>query len=313
MDPTNPNDPLRPKEPADPREPRDPLDPGPVDPREPIGERDPHEPVRPREPAEPIGPVDTAPPPEPPVVVTRRPRWSRFALAAIALAAFVAVMAALAGLGARWGLWHFRTGFQLLEWSVYGAILTIVLAGIAVFRSRPGSGRRGLSLALIALVIGLAVAYVPWNWRRTARSVPPIHDITTDLENPPEFSAIVPLRADAPNPIEYGGPEVAAHQRRAYPDIRPLILDLPRDRAFQRALDAAEDMGWEIVSADAEAGRIEATDRTFWFGFRDDVVIRLTPIEDRTVLDVRSLSRVGGSDVGTNARRIRDYLETVEP
>lgn len=322
MDPSNPNDPLRPNEPAGPRQPRDPLDPGPIDPREPIGdrdprepigERDPHEPVRPRDTAEPIGTVDAPPPAEPPVVVASRPRWSRFALAAIALAAFVAVMAALAGLGARWGLWHFRTGFQLLEWSVYGAILTIVLAAIAIIRSRPGSGRRGLSLAVIALLIGIAVAYVPWNWRQTARSVPPIHDITTDLENPPEFSAIVPLRAEAPNPIEYGGPEVAAHQRQAYPDIRPLILDLPRDRAFQRALDAAEDMGWEIVSADADAGRIEATDRTFWFGFRDDVVIRLTPIEDRTVMDVRSLSRVGGSDVGTNARRVRKYLETVQP
>lgn len=317
MDPSNPNDPLRPHDPAGPRDPRPPTDP-----HEPTLERDPHAPAEPREPihpsetTEPVGPVDRPPPPPPsesPAAAETRPRWSRFALAAVALALIVGLLAALAGLGARWGLWHFRTGFQLLEWSVYGAIVTIIVAVIAIVRSRPGSGRRGLSLALIALVIGIAVAYVPWSWRRTARNVPPIHDITTDLENPPEFSAIVPLRADAPNPVEYGGPEVAAQQRQAYPDIRPLILDLPRDRAFQRALDAAEDMGWEIVSADADAGRIEATDRTFWFGFRDDVVIRLTPIEDRTVLDVRSLSRVGGSDVGTNARRIRKYLETVQP
>jgi uncharacterized protein (DUF1499 family) len=109
--------------------------------------------------------------------------------------------------------------------------------------------------------------------------------------------------------VDYAGPETAQQQREAYPDIRPLILDLPADRAFQRALDIADAQGWEIVDANAAEGRIEATDRTFWFGFYDDVVIRLTPLEGRTVVDVRSKSRVGRSDRGFNARRIRGYLE----
>lgn len=252
-------------------------------------------------------PIEGPTPPAP------RRRWSRFALAALGLAVLAVLVAALGGLGSRWALWSFRTGFQMLEWGVYLAIAAILVSFVAIVRTRPGQGRRGLSLALVALFVGLAVVYVPWNWQRTARNAPPIHDITTDLENPPEFSAIVPLRTDAPNPVEYGGPEVAAYQRQAYPDIRPLVLDLPRERAFQRALDSAHDMGWEIVNVDPEAGRIEATDRTFWFGFRDDVVIRLTPLNDRTVVDVRSVSRVGRGDVGTNARRVREYLETVEP
>lgn len=257
--------------------------------------------------------IDEPVEPPPPSIETRRTRWSRFALASLGLALFAALLGALGGFGARWGLWHFRTGFQLLEWAVYLAIAALVVGLIAVVRTRPGHGRRGLSLALIAIVVALAVAYVPWSWRRTARSVPPIHDITTDLDNPPEFAAVVPLRANDPNPVEYGGPEVAAHQRRAYPDIRPLVLDLQMDQAFERALAAVHEMGWEIVDVDPAAGRIEATDRTFWFGFRDDVVIRLTPLNDRTVVDVRSLSRVGGGDAGTNARRVRDYLEAVEP
>lgn len=257
--------------------------------------------TRPVEPTEPI---------EPPREKPRR--WSPVALAALGLALLSALIGALAGLGSRWGIWHFRTGFQLLEWAVYGALAAGALALIAIILTRAGPRHRGFSLAVIALLIALVVAYVPWNWRRTARSVPPIHDITTDLENPPEFAAVIPLRTNASNSVEYGGPQVAEQQRRAYPDIRPLILDLPRERAFQRALDTAQEMGWEIVAASPTAGRIEATDRTFWFGFRDDVVIRLTPLNDRTVVDVRSLSRVGGSDVGTNAERIRDYLKAVQ-
>jgi uncharacterized protein (DUF1499 family) len=256
---------------------------------------------------------DPPPPAEPMAepVAPRRP-FSRVALAAGALAMAVALLAMFAGLGARWGIWHFGTGFQMLQWAAYGGIALIVVSIIAAVRTRPGASRRGMVIALVALVVGIAVVYVPWSWRRMARSVPPIHDITTDLENPPEFVAVLPLRADAPNPAEYGGEEIAAQQRAAYPDIRPLVMDLPRERAFQRALDTARDMGWEIVAADADAGRIEATDRTFWFGFRDDVVIRVTPLEGRTLVDVRSVSRVGGSDVGTNAQRIRNYLEALE-
>lgn len=245
-----------------------------------------------------------------PSLARKRPR-SPLAVAAISLALLVAVVAALGGFGTRWGLWHFRTGFTLLRYSVYGALLAVLLAIIAMWLTRPGTPRRGFPIALAALVVGLLVAGVPWQWQRTARGVPPIHDITTDTNNPPQFVAIAPLRADAPNPMQYGGPEIAVQQAEAYPDIRPLILDVPGDQAFQRAYQAAEEMGWEIVDADATTGRIEATDRTFWFGFEDDVVIRLTPAGNRTVLDVRSLSRVGGGDAGTNAGRVREYLEKV--
>jgi uncharacterized protein (DUF1499 family) len=237
---------------------------------------------------------------------------SRAALAVGVLAIVILLMATMSGLGARWGMWHFRTGFTILRWSVYGGIVLILAAIGAGVLTRPGSGRRGFPIAIGALVVGLLVVVIPWQWQRTARSVPPIHDITTDVANPPRFVAVVPLRADAPNPVEYPGAQVAAQQQAAYPDIRPMVVDLNRAAAFQRARRAAEEMGWTIVAAVPEEGRIEATDRTFWFGFRDDVVIRLTELDpDRTVIDVRSKSRVGGSDVGTNARRIRSYLRRI--
>lgn len=236
---------------------------------------------------------------------------SRLALVAALLAGAVALMGLSAGFGTRWEWWTIRTGFTLLGWAAYGGVAVALLSLIALYRVRPGAPRRGMPLALGGLVIGLLLVLIPWQWRTRAQGVPPIHDITTDVQNPPAFVAVAPLRADAPNPIEYGGPEVAAQQREGYPDIRPLVLDLQKPEAFERALDAVREMDWEIVEANAADGRIEATDQTFWFGFKDDVVVRLSPAEGRTILDVRSLSRVGGGDAGTNARRIREYLEIV--
>ncbi len=239
---------------------------------------------------------------------------SRVATLGLGLAVLAALAAALSGLGARWGWWEFGAGFGILKWAAYGAVAAAVVSLIGVILARPaghprsGSRRRGLRLAALGLVIALVTAYVPWHWRRTADSVPPIHDITTDLEDPPAFQAVLPLRADAPNPSEYGGDSIAVQQREGYPDLSPVVLDLPPDRAFDRALEAARGMGWEIVAAEPTAGRIEATDTTFWFGFKDDIVVRVTPAEGGSRIDVRSVSRVGRSDVGANAARIREYL-----
>lgn len=155
---------------------------------------------------------------------------------------------------------------------------------------------------------GLVVTWIPWQWWRTVQRVPMIHDITTDTENPPVFVAILPLRAGASNTAEYGGPEIDAQQRAGYPDLGPLTLPVPPAQAFTRALTVAREMGWEIVASDAKEGRIEVTATTFWFGFKDDMVIRVTPSGNGSRIDVRSVSRVGRGDVGANAKRITDYL-----
>lgn len=256
------------------------------------------------------GPV--APPPaqpsDAPRSSSRRP-W-RPAQVVLTLALCAAVLGVLSGFGSRWGLWYFRTGFTLLRWSAYGALAVTVLTLPVLWMTRPGNGRRhGFALALLALVLSAPVFGWPLILRVRAGEVPPIHDITTDTNDPPRFVAIAPLRADAPNPVEYPGLEVAVQQRRSYPDIRPTVIDQPVAEVYSRALAAALASGWAIVGSDLEEGRIEATATTFWFGFRDDVVIRLTPNGERTIVDVRSKSRVGRSDVGTNAKRIRSYLE----
>lgn len=137
-----------------------------------------------------------------------------------------------------------------------------------------------------------------------------INDITTDTENPPVFVSVLALRKNAPNSATYGGPKIAAQQHAAYPDIRPLISDLPPARAFERSLSVARQMGWKIVDENPAEGRIEATATTRWFGFKDDVVLRIAPAAGNgSRVDIRSVSRVGRGDVGTNARRIRTFLK----
>lgn len=234
------------------------------------------------------------------------------AITALSLAAFAALLALSASLGYRWEIWTLPSAFTVLRWSAYtglaAGVAALVVAALAM-RRRSG---RGVFLALMALIVGVGVAAVPYVHLRIARSVPPIHDIATDTQEPPRFVAIVALRADAPNPSDYPGDSVAAQQLEAYPDIRPVRLDVAPNEAFDRALAAARSLGWEIVAAEPGEGRIEATDETLFFGFKDDVVVRLRAEDGGSRVDVRSVSRVGRSDVGANARRIRAFFKALE-
>lgn len=232
------------------------------------------------------------------------------AAAGLAIAVIAAAGALAAALGYRWELWALGTAFTVLRWSAYAAIGSVVLSLVALVIAAINRDK-GLYVAIAGLVLGLLVVGLPYQQLRIARSVPPIHDITTDTDDPPQFDALLPLRAGSPNSAEYGGQEIAEQQRRAYPDIGPASLSLPRSAAFEQALAVARDMGWNVVYADEDEGRIEATDRTFWFGFTDDIVIRVEAGANGSRVDVRSVSRVGRSDVGTNARRIRRYLEAL--
>jgi hypothetical protein len=234
----------------------------------------------------------------------------KFSRMALLLATFAALLLLIGGPGTRFGLWEFRDGFLMMRWAAY---LGLAAAGLALMLLLIPRTRTGQVIWLLAAcVIGAGVAYVPWQLQQQARSVPPIHDITTDTLEPPEFIAILPLRAGAANPPGYAGEEVARLQQEAYPDIRSYRLDAGADIAFERALAAARKMGWEIVAADPATGRIEATVTTFWYGFKDDVVVRVGAGNGGSVIDVRSKSRVGRSDLGANASRIRTYLETLK-
>lgn len=233
-------------------------------------------------------------------------------LRALALLLAVAgiVMLAASGLGARFGVWHYRTGLSMLRYSAYVGVAAAIACVLALLVARTSGGSR------VTLVLGLLLAVVtvgmPYRFSQTAKRVPPIHDITTDMTEPPAFVAILPLRASATNSAVYAGDSIAVLQRAAYPDVRPLMLPVPPLAAFERAVAAAKAMGWEIVAGDSASGRLEATATTTWFGFKDDVVVRIRAENGGSRVDVRSVSRVGRSDVGANAARITRYLRELQ-
>lgn len=238
------------------------------------------------------------------------PRTSGAARLAVAVGALSLVMLAAAGPLHHLGLVGLAGAVAVLKWALIGAAAALVLsiAGLVIAARRWTSKAPAAIGLLFALLSVGAVGAVAFK----ASRVPAIHDVTTDLVQPPPFVAVTPLRAGAANPVEYGGPAVAEKQRAAYADIQPVILTVPPARAFDRALTAARRMGWDLVASDPEDGRIEATDTTFWFGFKDDVVVRVRPQPGGSRIDVRSVSRVGVGDLGTNAARIRRYLATVK-
>jgi uncharacterized protein (DUF1499 family) len=234
----------------------------------------------------------------------------RAPLLALALAVIAVVLLALGPIGWRVGWWDFRFALlTLMPWAAYFGIAALVVSAVTLLFGRSRIESRGIAVAILAFAVGGLIAYVPWHYDQIRRTVPPIHDITTDPDNPPAFVAAVPVReAAGNNSVTYEGAELAEQQRRAYPDIVPLTLALQPGAAFSRALDTAQRMEWTIVAADDAAGRIEASDRSRWFGFTDDIVIRITPSDSGSRIDLRSSSRLGRSDFGVNAARIKTYL-----
>lgn len=227
------------------------------------------------------------------------------------LSLLTAVVFVFSGYGYRWNIWELGTAFSVLRYSAYAAIGLAVISAVSIWFLRR-SGFKILSLTVAALLLMGTASITALYWQQKARSVPPIHDISTDLENPPEFVAIVRLRADAPNPPEYAGEETAQAQREAYPHIQPLYLDADLQVVMDEAVLIVTDFGWQLVAINRGEGRIEAYEKLPWFGFIDDVVIQFTETDEGTRVDMRSKSRLGRGDIGVNAKRIDDFLTALE-
>lgn len=238
--------------------------------------------------------------------------WSRW-LVRIQLLLLAIIF--LAGLALRLDLVHFRPVFQVFKFAglaALGVALVCMLVFIWGLVKRHAESR---SAALWGVVLGVLPVAVPLlTVGKNNFDVPPIHDITTDTQDPPRYQAVLSLREEGDNSAEYAGETVATQQREAdiYADIQALQLALPVDRATGMAAEVAEDMGWRVVAQDKRRGHLEAVDRTPLLGFRDDVVVRVRAKGEGSRVDVRSSSRVGKSDLGTNARRIREFLSELE-
>lgn len=229
--------------------------------------------------------------------------WSTatFALAVVLLAG-VAISIA----GSRYDLVSYPNAFAWLRYIAIAGAVVGVLALIswimAVQRRSRGAWLAALTTVLMTVMVALFYLY------QAGPPEPLINDITTDTDDPPEFIAVLPLRPAGSNSAEYGGAEIAAKQRAAYPDIKPVFSTLKPDAAFDRALEVATDLGWNVVASDRNAGRIEAVDTTPFFRFRDDIVVRVRPDAKGSRIDIRSHSRLGLTDLGKNAARIRTFI-----
>lgn len=232
------------------------------------------------------------------------------------------VIGLLAGFGTKYGLWDFKFGLlSLFPWCLYVGLAALALGIVWAVAALIRNNGEGMRYGLIGLAGTAAVLALPLYDIHIARSSPPIHDITTDIANPPQFKAVLPLRKNALNSPDYYGATkvkwkdetmtVSQAQRKAYPDIFTVRVLTAPAKLFDRALKAANAMGWTVVAQNPGEGRIEAYDTSFFFGFVDDVAIRIEPSGMGAKLDIRSESRVGVSDVGKNAARIHAFVKTL--
>ena len=237
--------------------------------------------------------------------------WSKFFL----VTSMVAVVLLFASpLGYKYGVAELMPSFASLLLALTLAVIVFVGGLIMTVVAN----RKGLIRDRQFLLVAVAISLIPMIAMAPpiakVRSVPPIHDISTDGLNPPTFDVVIGLRAEAPNDLEYGSEQdsaaaLAKLQQAAYPQIVTLESDLSVPEAVAQAALVLAQQGLEVVNVDVDNGRVEAVATTFWFGFKDDLVVRIQPTHTGSKIDVRSVSRVGQSDLGANAARIAKFLQ----
>jgi len=230
------------------------------------------------------------------------------------LAVFSVIAVVVSILIVRFGFLEMKPAIATFFGALGLAALSILI-GLAGFAAIWQNGTRGMSRILVAFVIAGAVLAYPAYLVYQYRKLPPIHDITTDPIDPPRFDALARLRSgDGANTAVYAGLYSAEQQRQAYPDIEPVQLEIPVDRAYAIALKLVNKRKWLVIDERApqptrRIGTIEAVARTPIMGFREDVAIRIAPDGDDSRVDIRSSSRYFESDLGSNASRITKFID----
>jgi uncharacterized protein (DUF1499 family) len=238
-----------------------------------------------------------------------KPRW--WAQAILIGAVIGAVLLLMGGFGTRLGMWSYNGGFTVASGGILLASAGLflgVIGYVVALRKGLNTERSSILIALLICIILLVQVGMQVN---ALASVPAIHNISTDTQDPPAFDALVAVRAaEGANPLVYDANVLAEPQREAYPWVQTLQLPTNPGVLLNEAVSVLEDMGLAVVNVSAEQGIIEATATTFWFGFKDDVVIRVRESAvGGSVIDVRSVSRSGQSDLGVNAKRIGTILQ----
>ena len=201
---------------------------------------------------------------------------------------------------------------SLFRYGFYVAAGAIALALATIVPTRPGDRRRGFVAAFLALAVGAMAAAAPLMLFLQAVGAPRINDISTDTADPPPLVTTLQMRSEAVTPPAYPGKVVADQQHQAYPDVASIVLSVAPDEAFRKVDAVVTAMGWDVVARAPAEGRIEAIDTSLWFGFHDDIVVRIRPAGAGSRIDIRSKSRVGRSDLGANAHRIRTFTSKLK-
>lgn len=225
----------------------------------------------------------------------------------------------VAAVGTGWGFWTYKTGLTGVTWAFFLGIGAILIGLIQTVRARKSISPPPRARRWIGMLV--AVVYVGWvgTFLLKALTVPAIHDVSTDLADPPAFQTLQ-LRADNLDNIPGADDEdmrgLTPQQRwsvvhqKAYGDIRSVRINEPMPMVVAKAERLAKARGWNVAISLPEEGRLEATETSRFFQFKDDVVLRVRPSDtgEGSVVDMRSVSRVGTSDLGMNAKRVRSFL-----
>lgn len=235
--------------------------------------------------------------------------WSKFFVFSALLSLVILVSGPI---GYKFGLTGLAPSLISILVALVGAALVIVVGLVMAVIATRKSLRRDRNLIFVAIAISLIPLYFVVPQMLKAQSVPGIHDVSTDTANPPTFVVLVSERKETDNDLVYEdevlGSKTATMQNQAYPGVQSITSELSIEDSLNRAANILKEQGLEVASVDAMAGTVEATATTAWFGFKDDVVVRAVNNGSNTVIDVRSVSRVGRSDIGANAARIEKFI-----
>lgn len=240
------------------------------------------------------------------------PTSHRLARAAFWTACVSALVVAAAGPAHRFIGLDREISLTIFRYGFYLSTAAIALGLATLVPTRPGERRRGFVAAALAVMIGSGAAVAPLAWLMHAHRAPALNDITTDPANPPKLVVTLDMRrSSATNGPAYP-PDAAAIQKAAYPEIVPIVLAVPPAEAFKKVDAVATALGWDVVARAPNDGRLEAVATSEWFGFQDDISIRIRPDGKGSRIDIRSKSRSGMSDLGVNAQRIRQFNERLK-
>ena len=216
------------------------------------------------------------------------------------------------------GVLTYRLGLLPFNIAFYGFGIGLIVCALLALTSsamvfRRMARKEALGPALMITVATVApVLIVLMTVGASGFKAPAIHDITTDTYDPPLFSFAQEYRKPGENSLDYGGKDLASLQTAAYPDIKTVYLPVTQEQGMKTVRAVIDSLGWQVLGEDVENGQIEAVDRTPVMGFADDIVIRVRPLNDAVLIDLRSVSRVGVSDLGANAKRIKRFVKEIK-